>query len=79
MWKLNDEYIEDADGQPIARLMGSAAWGELIAMLPELVEAAAILNALAVPNRDTIPMVRKKLPAIDRLVRRAEALLRKTP
>jgi hypothetical protein len=53
---------------------------ELIAMLPELVEAASLLNSLAGwGTENTLPSVKRKLPKIDRLIRRAVELLANEP
>jgi hypothetical protein len=53
---------------------------ELIAMLPELVEAASLLNSLAGwGTRNTLPSVKRKLPKIDKLIRKAVELLANEP
>jgi hypothetical protein len=52
---------------------------ELIALLPELVEAAEVLNAVAVPTANTVPAVRRALVKADKIVRKAKALLDNEP
>ena len=52
---------------------------ELIALLPDLVRAADLLNGLAVTSEDTIPSVRREFDRAERVVRRAKQLLANEP
>jgi hypothetical protein len=52
---------------------------KLIALLPELVWAAELLNAVAIPNENTVPMVKRQLWQADKIVRRATDLLANEP
>jgi hypothetical protein len=54
-------------------------WTKLIALLPELVRAAEILNAVAVPNENTVPRVKRQLWQADKIVQRAKDLLANEP
>jgi hypothetical protein len=52
---------------------------KLIALLPELVWAAELLNAVAIPNENTVPIVKRQLWQADKIVRRATDLLANEP
>jgi len=52
---------------------------KLIAMLPELVWAAELLNAVAIPSENTVPRVKRQLWQADKIVQRAKDLLANEP
>jgi hypothetical protein len=68
-------FVQNQSEQPGLHLSRT----ELIALLPELVWAAELLNAVAIPNEHTVPMVKRQLWQADKIVRRATDLLANEP